>query len=73
MQLVRMPVIVRPDERGGMRRLHPLQDGQLHRLRNRQVHPPAGDELQQVILPGELERLSGSDLVKRLQASLPCK
>ena len=28
----------------------------------------AGDMLQRVLLPGELERLSGADLVRRLQA-----
>jgi|SwirhirootsSR3_FD_contig_61_3625539_length_823_multi_2_in_0_out_0_2 hypothetical protein len=28
----------------------------------------AGDEFQRVILPGELERISGGELIKRLQA-----
>lgn len=72
-QLVRMPVIVRPDEKGGTDDCTRCKTDNCTDCGTGKCTHCAGDELQQVILPGELERLSGSDLVKRLQASLPRK
>lgn len=68
-QLIRMPVVIRPKDDGGSNKCTNCKTDNCTDCGTHVCTRCAGDEFQQVILPGELERLSGSELVKRLQAS----
>jgi hypothetical protein len=67
-QLIRNPVIVQGDD-GGSNKCTNCKTDNCTDCGTHVCTRCAGDELQNVILPGEMERLSGSQLVKRLQAS----
>jgi len=67
-QLVRMPVVVRAGDDGGSNKCTNCKTDNCTDCGTNVCTRCAGDELQSVILPGELERLSGAQLVKRLQS-----
>ena len=68
-QLIRMPVVVRPEDDGGSNKCTNCHTDNCTDCGTHVCTRCAGDEFEKVILPGELERLSGGELVKRLQAS----
>jgi hypothetical protein len=67
-QLVRMPVTVLPQGAGGTDNCTRCKTDNCTDCGTGKCTHCAGDEFQMVILPGELERLSGAQLVKRLQS-----
>ena len=67
-QLVRMPVSVLPRAGAGTDDCTRCKTDNCTDCGTGKCTHCAGDEFQMVILPGELERLSGAQLVKRLQA-----
>lgn len=67
-QLIRGPVIVQGDD-GGSNKCTNCKTDNCTDCGTHVCTRCAGDEFQNVILPGEMERLSGSQLVKRLQAT----
>ena len=71
--LVRIPVVVRPQEGGGTDDCTRCKTDNCTDCGTTKCTHCAGDEFEQVILPGELERLSGAQLVKRLQSSRASK
>jgi len=71
-QLIRMSVVVRAE--GGTDNCTKCSTEGCTDCRTGQCTTCTGDEFQRVLLPGELERLSGSELVRRLQqAGRPSK
>jgi len=67
-QLVRMPVVVRPQADGGTDNCTRCKTDNCTDCGTGKCTHCAGDEFERIILPGELERLSGAQLVKRLQS-----
>jgi hypothetical protein len=67
-QLVRMPVNTLPQRGAGTDDCTRCKTDNCTDCGTGKCTHCAGDEFQMVILPGELERLSGAQLVKRLQA-----
>src|SRR5262245_43561774 len=67
-QLVRMPVVVRSGDDGGTDNCTRCKTDNCTDCETGKCTHCAGDEFLQVILPGELERLSGAQLVRRLQS-----
>jgi len=67
-QLVRMPAVSRPQADGGTDNCTRCKTDNCTDCGTGKCTHCAGDEFQMVILPGELERLSGAQLVKRLQS-----
>ena len=69
-QLIRISVVVRPEgDDAGSNKCTNCKTDNCTDCGTHVCTRCAGDEFQRVILPGELERLSGADLVKRLQSS----
>ena len=67
-QLVRISVVVRAGDEGGSNKCTNCKTDNCTDCGTSVCTRCAGDEFERVILPGELERLSGSQLVKRLQS-----
>lgn len=67
-QLVRMPVHGLPQAEGGTDNCTRCHTDNCTDCGTGKCTHCAGDEFQMVILPGELERLSGAQLVRRLQS-----
>ena len=72
-QLIRMPVVVRSGDDGGSNKCTNCKTDNCTDCGTHVCTRCAGDEFEQVILPGELERLSGAELVKRLQSGRASK
>ena len=67
-QLVRMPLLTQADDKAGSNKCTNCHTDNCTDCGTSVCTRCAGDQLQAVLLPGELERISGAQLVQRLQA-----